>query len=90
MLKRSLKDEEATFCKGKTWQHAPYGQQKIAEKMLDAGSIAYIQKEEKYYNSAEFMLQGSFPITQHKGTGTMELRVWMGESRIADENIFVE
>jgi len=35
-------------------------QQKIAEEMLDAGSIAYFQEEEEYYNSAEFMLQDSF------------------------------
>ena len=59
MLKRSLKDEEATFCKGKTWQHA-YGQQKIAEEMLDSGSIAYSQEEVEYFNSAEFKLQDSF------------------------------
>ena len=60
MLKRSLKDEEATFWKGKTWQHA-YGQtQKIAEEMLDSGSIAYFQEEVEYFNSAEFKLQDSF------------------------------
>jgi len=35
-------------------------QQKIAEEMLDLGSIAYFQEEEEYYNAAEFMLQDSF------------------------------
>ena len=29
-------------------------------QVLDAGSIAYFQEEEEYYDAAEFMLQDSF------------------------------
>ncbi len=35
-------------------------QQKIAEKMLDAGSIEYFQEEEEYYNQGGLMLQDAF------------------------------
>jgi hypothetical protein len=35
-------------------------QQKIAEEMLDAGSIEYFQEEEEYYNEGGIMLQDAF------------------------------
>jgi len=57
MSKRSLKDEEPTY---PVVPEELIWQQKIAEEMLDAGSIAYFQEEEEYYNEGGLMLRDSF------------------------------